>query len=76
MRGLVYESDKMCLSKAYIDRNGVREFLMEKVTFIQIKGEKLLLTKLFGERKELGADIREIAFITHSIFLEGLDDWM
>jgi len=62
----------MCLSKAYVDRNGERELLMEEVTSLQVKGEKLLLTTLFGEQKEVGADIREINFMTHSIFLENL----
>ena len=62
----------MCLSKAYVDRKGKRELLMEEVTSLQVKGEKLLLTTLFGEQKEVGADIREINFMTHSIFLENL----
>jgi len=65
----------MCLSKVYVDRNGKRELLMEEVTCLQVKGEKLLLTTLFGEQKEVGADIREINFMSHSIFLENLDDW-
>ncbi|HEX74019.1 MAG TPA: CooT family nickel-binding protein [Dehalococcoidia bacterium] len=64
----------MCLSKAYVDRNGERELLMEEITYLQVKGEKLLLTTLFGEQKEVGANIREINFMTHSIFLENRDD--
>jgi len=43
---------------------------MEEVTSLQVKGEKLLLTTLFGEQKEVGADIREIDFMTHTITLE------
>lgn len=64
----------MCLSKAYIDRKGKRELLMEEVTSLQVKGEKLLLTTLFEEKKEVGANIREINFMTHSIFLENLSE--
>lgn len=64
----------MCLSKAYIDRKGKRELLMEEVTSLQVKGEKLLLTTLFEEQKEVGANIREINFMTHSIFLENLSE--
>jgi len=45
---------------------------MEEITSLQVKREKLLLTSLFGEQREVGADIREINFMTHSIFLENL----
>ena len=65
----------MCLSKVYVDRNGERVLLMEEVTCLQVKEEKLLLTTLFGEQREVEADIREINFMSHSIFLENLDDW-
>ncbi len=64
----------MCLSKAYVDRNGKRELLMEEVASVKIEGEKLLLRTLFGEQKEIKADIREINFLTHSIVLENLKE--
>jgi predicted RNA-binding protein len=64
----------MCLSKAYFDTKGKRELLMEEVASLQIKGEKLLLTTLFEEQKEVWANIREINFMTHSIFLEDLSE--
>jgi predicted RNA-binding protein len=64
----------MCLSKAYIYRKGERELLMEEVASLQVKGEKLLLTTLFEEQKEVWANIREINFMTHSIFLENLSE--
>ena len=60
----------MCLSKAYVDRDGKRELLLEEVVSIKIKDGKLLLRTLFGEQKEIGANISEIDFLTHSIFLE------
>jgi predicted RNA-binding protein len=60
----------MCLSKAYVDRNGKRELLMEEVSSVEIKGGKLLLRTLFGEQREIGANIRQIDFLSHSIFLE------
>ena len=64
----------MCLSKAYVDRNGKRELLMEEIASVKIEDEKLLLSTLFGEQKEIGANIREIDFLTHSIFLENLKE--
>lgn len=64
----------MCLSKAYVDRNGNRELLMEEVAFVKIEGEKLLLRTLFGEQKEIGADIKEVDFLSHSILLGNLKE--
>ena len=62
----------MCLSKAYVDRDGNRELLMEEVTSLEIEGGKLLLKTLFGERREIGADIKESNFLTHIIVLKNL----
>jgi len=62
----------VCLSKAYIDRNGKRELLIDEVASVEIGDEKLLLKTLFGEEKEMEASIREIDFLTHSILLENL----
>ena len=59
----------MCLSKAYVDRNGKRELLMEEIASLEIEDEKLLLKTLFGEQKEIEANIRQIDFLTHSIIL-------
>ena len=62
----------MCLSKAYIDKNGERGLLMEEVASVEVRDDKLLLKSLFGEQKEVEANIREIDFLTHSIVLEEL----
>jgi len=62
----------MCLSKVYVDRNGGRELLMEEVASLKFEGEKLLLKALFGEEKKIAANIKQIDFMTHSIFLENL----
>ena len=64
----------MCLSKAYVDKNGKRELLMEEVVSLEVADERLLLKTLFGEQKEIGANIRQIDFLTHSIFLENLEE--
>ncbi len=60
----------MCLSKAYVEINGERELLMEEVTLMEIKDNKLLLTTLFGEQREIRASIKQIDFLTHNIILE------
>jgi len=64
----------MCLSKAYVDKNGKRGLVMEEVVSLEVNGEKLLLRTLFGEQKEIEANISQIDFLTHSIFLENLKE--
>jgi len=60
----------MCLSKVYVDRNGKRELLMEEIASVEIGGDKLLFKTLFGEQREIEANIREIDFLSHSLVLE------
>ena len=60
----------MCLSKIYTIKNGKRELVLSEIASLKIEANKLLLTTLLGERKEIQASIREIDFLTHSIILE------
>ncbi len=60
----------MCLSKAYIERDGSRELLMEEVASIDIQDDTLLLKTLFGEEKEVAANIKQIDFLARNILLQ------
>ena len=60
----------MCLSKAYIDRDGERELLVEEVASVEVQDGKILVKTLFGEHKEIEASITEINFVNNSIVLE------
>ena len=62
----------MCLSKVYVDRNGERELLMEEVASIEVEDNKFLFNTLFGQQKELAADLKQVDFMTHSIVLGNL----
>ena len=62
----------MCLAKAYVERRGKRGLLMEEVASLEVEDEKLLLKTLFGEQTEIGANIKEIDFLTHTLILENL----
>ena len=64
----------MCLSKAYIARNGQRELIMEEVASVSVEGDRLLLRDLFGEERQVPATIHHIDFMTHTILLEGLGE--
>ncbi len=60
----------MCLSKAYVAKNGRHELIMSEIASLEVAADKLQLTTLLGERKEISANIRGIDFLTHSIILE------
>ena len=64
----------MCLSKAYVTKNGGSELLLEEVASLTIEDGSLLLKTLFGEEKEVPAKVRKVDFMTHSIFLENLKE--
>ncbi len=60
----------MCLAKAYISGGGQEELLAEEIASVRAEGGKLLVTTLFGEKREVAATIREIDFRTSRILLE------
>jgi predicted RNA-binding protein len=60
----------MCLSKAYLNKNGERQLIMEDVSSVKTEDDRILLSTLFGEKEEVKAGIKEIDFMTHSILLE------
>jgi predicted RNA-binding protein len=60
----------MCLAKAYLKEHGVRDVLLEDVASVKVADRKIFLSTIFGEQKELEADIREIDFEKASITLE------
>jgi predicted RNA-binding protein len=62
----------MCLSKVYVNRNNKRELLLEEIASVEIVNGKLVFKTLFGEQKEIEANIREIDFLSHSLVVENL----
>lgn len=60
----------MCLGKAYLEKNGERELILESVALVEVKGKKLRLSSLFGEEKEIEASLRAIDFESSRIILE------
>ena len=64
----------MCLAKAYVSSNNEKELLMEEVASLKVEGGKLLVATLFGEQREIEANISEIDFMASSIVLEKVKD--
>ena len=64
----------MCLSKAYVEKGGKKEFLMTDIASVKVDGGKLVMKSLFGEKKELNATILEIDFTASVLKLEVVRD--
>jgi predicted RNA-binding protein len=64
----------MCLSKAYVISEKGKGLLMEDIARLEIRDNKLLMRDLFGEQKEIEANIKEIDFLNHTIAVENLRD--
>ena len=62
----------MCLAKAYVGGAGEKKLVMEEIASLKFQEGKLLVTTLFGEQKEIKANIKEIDFMASSIILEEL----
>ena len=60
----------MCLAKAYLKENNENTLLLENVASIEISDQKLTLTTIFWETKEMEASIKKIDFANSNIFLE------
>jgi predicted RNA-binding protein len=62
----------MCLSKLYVRKNGEKELLMEEIASFEVGKDRLFFSSLFGEQKELVADLKQVDFMTSTIILENL----
>ena len=60
----------MCLAKAYLGEAEKNDFIMEDVVLLRIEGDKLNLTTLFGERKEIEGSVREVDFQNSRIIIK------
>lgn len=59
----------MCVSKVYIIENGKEMLIMEEIENIEINGDEIIFTDLFGEKKKIEAKIKKIDFENHKVFL-------
>lgn len=62
----------MCLAKAYLQEKGEKELLLQEVALVEIENKKLILSTIFGEKREIEADLKEIDFQNSSVILERL----
>ena len=60
----------MCEANVYLLENGKEELLLERVDTIVPKGNEIFLENIFGQRKTLAAQIKELHLVEHRIILE------
>ena len=63
----------MCLAKAYLEKNGMRELLMEEIAAFETAENKVLLKTLFGDQKAVSGRLKKVDFVANAIILEGID---
>ncbi len=59
----------MCESRVLIDSGGGRELLMEDVVRVEITGDDVKLTGIFGEVRHAKGRIKEIDLLKHTILI-------
>lgn len=63
----------MCLAKAFLKKDSKNELLLENVASLEAVGNKIILTTLFRETKEIEANIKMIDFASNArVILESL----
>ena len=62
----------MCLAKVYIGEGSQKEPFMQEIDFMMVGDKKILLRTIFGEKKEVAANLKEIDFANSIIILEKL----
>lgn len=60
----------MCEANVYLLENGKEELLLERVDTIVPKDNEIFLENIFGQRKTLAAQIKELHLVDHRIILE------
>ena len=60
----------MCEAKVFLESKSGHELVMKDVVTIKPAGDSLELLDLFGEKKVISADIKEIKLLDHKVILE------
>ena len=59
----------MCASNVYVVRGEDEQLLMKDVAEIRVEGDKLILTGLLGEKKEIEAELVRLDLEGHAIYI-------
>jgi len=59
----------MCLAKAYFEKGGEGELILEDVALLEVEGKTVRLSTIFGERQELEASVKQVDLNNSRILL-------
>ncbi len=62
----------MCLGKAYIEAGDKRELVLDSIALMEIDGNRVRLSTIFGDQKELEARVKQIDFEGSRIILSSV----
>lgn len=60
----------MCESSVYLVEQGEERLLMENVEFLEYKDGILSMVDLFGERRNIKAQVRFLSLVDHKVLVE------
>jgi len=60
----------MCASNVYLVKGEEERLLMKDVAEIRVEGERLLLTGLLGEKKEIKGELVRLDLEGHAIYIK------
>jgi predicted RNA-binding protein len=60
----------MCEAIVYLVNQGEEKEVMQDVQFLEVQGEQLLLSSLFGDEVKLRARVKNINFMRHKVTVE------
>jgi predicted RNA-binding protein len=66
----------MCLAKLYVQANGGdpgTDLLMENVAHVEVDGDKIRVTSLFGGTEEVQARVTSIDFVEGRLVLQSVE---
>ena len=60
----------MCLSKAYLIKNGKEELLLDSVCNVRMEGGRIVLYDIIGETASVRGTIQDVDLINNTIFIQ------
>jgi len=60
----------MCLSKAYLEDRNNSEPVLEDVASLEVETDKVVLTNLLGEKKEVSGNLKKVDFQNNELYIE------
>ncbi len=60
----------MCMARAFRENTGARELICEDIAHLEVDGDIVRLSTLFGDEQKIKGTIREIDFQSGDVIIE------